>query len=136
MSVLYTTTAVNCSGINGTVEIINPEKQTWDISSPFNKQSGTNPEQLLAASVATCLHASLQYVLAQEKITSESHVETQVDLLPDEVGYQFFVRAIVFLSKIKRVEANLLIEKARQECPLAKLIPTLQIDIQLEGEIA
>lgn len=132
MSVLYRTTAVNQSGISGVVEITHPNKQQWQISSPLTAQSGTNPEQLLAASVATCLHASLRYVLEKSKQVVDTAVTTQVDLLPDEEGYQFAVLATIHFAAMNKDEAIDLVEASCRQCPLAKLIPTLQIMIEVE----
>lgn len=118
----YTTIAENQTGVNGTVHIIEPESAVWTISSPLSPDSGTNPEQLLAMSVATCLNASLHYVMLQQGYEPVSTVRVQVELVDDVVGYRFETTAFVWISGMVRSEQERLIELAEAQCPMAKVM--------------
>ena len=72
---LYQTEAVNDEGLEGHAYV--PGGIKVETSSPMNSHPGTNPEQLLGMSLATCLEATLEAIEKEHGVphTAEVHVK-------------------------------------------------------------
>ncbi|MGT2757693.1 OsmC family protein [Streptococcus ovuberis] len=119
---LYTVTAVNHQGINGTVKLSN--EKVVPTSHPLNDQPGFNPEELLALAWSTCLNATIEALLDAKKISAKSTVSVTVDLLkePEQTGYYFRVLGQASIQDLSLDEAQAIVQEADQRCPVSKLL--------------
>lgn len=123
---LYTVSARNTEGIDGTVHLSNDKRVPTN--HPLNDQPGFNPEELLALAWSTCLKATLDAILEAKAMPNMSYVEVQVDLEKEPVcpGYYFAVKGQASIDGIPLDEANALIQEAHSRCPVSKLIGQAQ----------
>lgn len=121
-NVLYRTEVVNSFGIEGLVKTIDNDDLTITTSSPISETPGTNPEQLLAASLATCLNATIEAEEKRRKLSHQSVVRVVVEMLRDNEGFQFNVQANVLIPHVSHVEAQDILEIAQRRCPVDKLL--------------
>ncbi|WP_071131664.1 OsmC family protein [Enterococcus timonensis] len=117
---LYETIVTNRAGIKGVVEINNGED--FIVSGPRDSAAGTNPEQLIGASLATCLNATLEALEARRHIDHKSSVEVTITLHHDTEGYQFFLDALVTIPHVDQTVAAEMLAEAERRCPVAKLL--------------
>ena len=130
---LYTVTAYNQDGLEGVVHLSSGNEILT--SSPMNQNSGFNPEELLATSWSTCLHATLRVVLQEKKLESHlSKVDVTTSLLQekDKKGFYFQVEAVVSIKGLAILEAEPIIAQAHSRCPVSKLLqksPTIRLKV-------
>ncbi|MBD3950006.1 OsmC family protein [Tuanshanicoccus lijuaniae] len=129
---LYHTQVINKDGIEGVSYVNEPNGLSVTVSSPMKNHAGTNPEQLLGLSLATCLNATIE---AEEKRRGYEHqtvVTVEVDLAKDNPGYQFFVTATVQMPHLDANEAASVLATSLTRCPVAKLLQSSDnVNIQL-----
>ena len=79
----------------------------------------TNPEQLSAASYATCFLGMMRLVAAREGIALPTNAEAQanVGVGPTSRGFNIEIELRIFLPGLPRPEADLLVEKSHSVCP-------------------
>ncbi|MGT2784068.1 OsmC family protein [Streptococcus merionis] len=89
---LYSVTAHNTQGIDGTVQLSNGKQVTT--SHPLNNQSGFNPEEMIALAWSTCFKATLDTILKEKGLNHLSYIDVTVDLHkePEIPGYYFAVK--------------------------------------------
>ena len=90
---LYTTRVHNDQGLKGTAWVEGEKELRVATSSPLKPQeAGTNPEQLIALSWATCLNATIELALKRHGIKNvASEVAIQVDYrLNQETSITYF----------------------------------------------
>ncbi|WAL40709.1 OsmC family protein [Brevibacterium sp. BRM-1] len=120
---IYATTAHNTGGTHGTVSLSDGPSVTT--GPPQHPEAGTNPEQFLAMSWATCLSASVEVALGRLGIDAAAHppqVSVEVALLSRDGEYAFEPRARV---DIPGLDAQRTLEAARAghaRCPVSKLL--------------
>lgn len=119
---LYHTYAQNHQGLTGTSFIEGDEGLALGVSSSLIKAPGTNPEQLIGLALATCFNATIRIIQHRERTTEDSQLRTRVDLARDAVGYKFLIDAQIRMPSHTREEAQAIIAKALDECPVAKLL--------------
>ncbi len=121
---LYESTAVNEEGVNGQAYIKNENGLRVTVSSPLNKEPGTNPEELLGLSLSTCFHATLKAILKEQQIKTNSRVEVPVQLKKeiDQSGYYFEVTVQVAIENLDSQETSEIIFATSQRCPVYKLM--------------
>jgi Ohr subfamily peroxiredoxin len=80
---------------------------------------GTNPEQLFAASYATCFLGMMRLVATREAIALPTNVEVEanVGVGPTSRGFEIEVELRIYLPGLPRAEADLLVEKSHAVCP-------------------
>ena len=119
---LYTTTAKNDYGINGTASL--STGKLVKTSHPLIDLPGFNPEELIALAWSTCLNATIKKQLSdQGNDRLKSHVEVRVDLMTEKdcSGYFFQVSATAAIQDQTAKQSHALIESAHACCPISKL---------------
>jgi lipoyl-dependent peroxiredoxin len=94
------------------------------LSTPGSARSGTNPEQLFAASWSAGFERALALVIRERKIVLLANVviDAEVDLNLGEGGYCLRARLDVGLPGVDREVAQALVDEANQTCPYSKAI--------------
>lgn len=121
---LYKTTAVNTDGVNGYAYIDEEDGMRVEVSSPLNKQPGTNPEELLGLSLSTCFNSTIKAILKEKNLVNDSRVEVPVQLKieTDDSGYFFDVAIHVAIEGLDSEKADKIVTAASHRCPVYKLI--------------
>lgn len=118
---LYEVTVINTDGINGVV--ISSSGETFETSHPTSSQKGTNPEELLATSWATCLNATIQALLSARGYKGlRSRVRVNVSLHQENVGYRFELSAMASIENLSFEEAMSIVHSADKRCPVSKIL--------------
>lgn len=119
---LYEVVAVNETGIDGQSYLVDGE--SYQTSSPTSDEPGTNPEQLMGLSLATCFNATLHAVLKEREIEPKSRVQVTVQLHQDEVSeeYYFTLNLTAAVADIPLDEAETIIQATHKRCPVAKIV--------------
>lgn len=126
---LYTTRIHNDQGIKGTAWVEGENGLRVATSSPLKPQeAGTNPEQLIALSWATCLNATIEIALKRHGIKDvASEVAIQVDYkLNQETSITYFVFKVDIYIDIARNEADAIVYEAESRCPVSQIIGDYQ----------
>ncbi|WP_211251476.1 OsmC family protein [Carnobacterium inhibens] len=120
---LFHAEMVNETGVNGEAFVKNGGLNV-KLSSPLNKEEGTNPEELLGLSFSTCLNATIQSLLKARGKENTSRVEVHVDFMrePNGIGYFFNVEAVAKIDGLPFEESKKIIEEAENRCPVSKLL--------------
>jgi osmotically inducible protein OsmC len=92
----------------------------------FESETGTNPEELVAAAHAACFSMALSLFLGQAGMTAES-IQTTATVSLDQVESGFAVTSSHLETKVKIPNANKAafdkaIETAKTGCPISKLL--------------
>ncbi|MGX7074772.1 OsmC family protein [Globicatella sanguinis] len=131
---LYHTEVINRDGIEGVAYINEADGLQVQVSSPTKNIPGTNPEQLLGLALTTCLNATIE---AEEKRRGYEHqavVKAEIDLAPDEPGYQFFIAVKVAMPHLEKAEAQSILAISLKRCPVVKLLKDSEnVTIELVG---
>lgn len=113
-------------------------EQPYGFATRFEDQAGTNPEELVAASHASCFSMALSMVLGQSDLTAESiATEARVGLEQQGEGFavtrsHLTVRARVPGASEESFRAAA--EAAKANCPISKLLNAeITMDAKLEG---
>ncbi|MGT2910888.1 OsmC family protein [Streptococcus cameli] len=119
---IYKTIVTNQDGITG--QLTYSDNQPLTTQHPLTDDPGYNPEQLVGSAWATCLNATIQTILAEEKIQARSQVTVSVELCKEkeEAGYYFSVKGMAAIESLDMDKAQKLVEKAHQRCPVSKLL--------------
>ncbi|MBN3491083.1 OsmC family protein [Acholeplasma equirhinis] len=122
MKHVYETTITNIDGLAGTVKA--DSGYTFTTDGVKNADSNhTNPEQLIGASWATCLAATLHSVLVAKGIKPVTRIDVKVDLwFDDKTRYQFKLHANVAIQGVSLDDAEKYLEITHRFCPVSKLI--------------
>lgn len=126
---LYTTRVHNDQGIKGTAWVEGENGLRVATSSPLKPQeAGTNPEQLIALSWATCLNATIEIALKRHGIKDvASEVAIQVDYkLNQETSITYFVFKVDIYIDLARNEADAIVYEAESRCPVSQIIGDYQ----------
>jgi osmotically inducible protein OsmC len=94
------------------------------LSSPGSNRPGTNPEQLLAAGWSACFIGAMgkEAINLDVKLPAEHYVNTEIDLVLTENGYELKARLNISLPGIDQDVAQKVIEGAALTCPYSKAI--------------
>lgn len=94
------------------------------LSSPGSNRPGTNPEQLLAAGWSACFIGAMgkAAINLDVKLPAEHYVNTEIDLVLTENGYELKARLNISLPGIDQDVAQKVIEGAALTCPYSKAI--------------
>lgn len=119
---LFHTEVVNDQGLVGEAYVKDGLRVL--ISSPLNDEPGTNPEELIGLSWATCLNSTILALLKGRKKSAESKVEVHVDFKrePNGIGYYFDLAAYVAIEGYSLEETTKLMNAAHRRCPVSKII--------------
>lgn len=123
MKKLYHTEVVNDQGMSGSAFVKGDHELAVVTSSPTSSDPGTNPEQLLALSWATCLNATLEILLKKRGIDKKSRVEVHIDYMEDENSNHYFsLNLFASIETMSVEEATPLVEEAQKRCPVSKIV--------------
>lgn len=89
---------------------------------PGTPGNGTNPEQLFAVGWSACFLSAIQIAASQRKLklSPETAIDAEVDLLNGADGYQLQARLNVSIPGVEREIAQSLVETAETLCPYSK----------------
>ncbi len=105
-----------------------------DVSEPTSLDgtgNGTNPEQLMAAALGSCLMESLRIATSSTGGSTEgAQVETRVTLAKGDPGYTARYALRVTLPDAG-TDASAVLEQALALCPFTKTVDASVLDVQL-----
>lgn len=125
METLYTSEVTARGGVHGHVSAEGGALDI-DIFAPSgvrdDEHSKTNPEQLFAASYASCFDATLHHIAEAKQLKLEgAEVKAKVRALQVEKGdLRFALELDVKLPEVPRDKAERLMEEAYANCPISK----------------
>jgi len=102
----------------------------------FENESGTNPEELVAAAHAACFSMALSLFLGQAGMTAES-IDTKATVTLEKVGDAFTVTSSHLETSVKipnadRAKFQEAAEGAKAGCPISRLLNTkITLDAKL-----
>lgn len=119
---LFHVEIVNEDGITGNSYVKNGI--SVKVSPVSSLEEGTNPEELLGLSWATCLNATIQSLLKGRGISAKSKVEVQVDLKREKemAGFYFEMKAIGSVEGFDLKKTQQIMASAHRRCPVSKMI--------------
>jgi osmotically inducible protein OsmC len=102
----------------------------------FEGVTGTNPEELLGATHASCFTMALSMILGEAGFTADS-LETKANVTLEKVGDGFEITAIQLMLRgtvpgIDQAKFQELANKAKVGCPISKV---LKAPITLEAQL-
>ncbi len=106
---------------------------TW--SSRFEENSGTNPEELLAAAHAGCYSMKLAFLLDKEGFNAELiEVTAEITMETEIINSHLYIRArIAGISNEKFEEIT---NKAKADCPISKALAIpITMEMSLIGDM-
>jgi len=96
----------------------------YSSSARFEEGEGTNPEELIGAAHAGCFSMKLAYNFQAENLVPES-IDTTAEVVIDEgTIIEIRLHTKVKASGIDQEMFNSLVEHAKENCPVSKLIKT------------
>ena len=92
------------------------------LSSPGSNRPGTNPEQLFAAGWSACFIGAMGKVAADlnVKLPADLYVDTEVDLVLGNGGYELQARLNISLPGIPSEVGQKIVAGAHLVCPYSK----------------
>jgi len=119
---LYTAKAHTIGGREGGASRTTDGRLDVKLTVPGTAGNGTNPEQLFAVGWSACFLSAIKLVGAKMKvrISPESFVDPEVDLLTGGEGFFLKARLNVSLPGLDREVAQSVLEAADQTCPYSK----------------
>ncbi|GMA09505.1 dihydroneopterin aldolase [Tetragenococcus halophilus subsp. flandriensis] len=124
MKKIYHTEVVNDQGLKGTAYTRGEHELAVVTSRPTSTEAGTNPEQLIGLSWATCFNSTIEILLKSKGIEKKSRVEVHIDYCEDENTKEHFfeLKAYAAIDGIDLDEASSYIDTAAKRCPVSKII--------------
>lgn len=118
---IYKSTIVNNEGVNGTSYAVGGNNFSVKLSPVAKEHLGTNPEQLIAFSWASCLNSTIQSIIRDD--TVKSKVVIDVSLHKDQpVGLLFKLHARAAIEGKPMDQAESIVTRAHKHCPVSKLL--------------
>lgn len=108
----------------------------YNFSKRFETESGTNPEELIAAAHAACFSMALSLFMANEGLTPES-IETTATVSFDNVNGAWTVTSSHLQTRVESPNASpaafqKAAEGAKAGCPISRLLnATITLDARL-----
>ena len=98
----------------------------YDFGSRFESESGTNPEELIAAAHAACFTMALSFALAREGLSEGTLATTaKVKLDKDGDGFKVSRSDLTLEARVPGIDEDrfrTLAESAKAGCPISKLL--------------
>jgi len=98
----------------------------YDFASRFESESGTNPEELIAAAHAACFTMALSFALAREGLNEGTLATTaRVKLDKDGDGFKVSRSDLTLEARVPGIDEarfRALAESAKAGCPISKLL--------------
>jgi lipoyl-dependent peroxiredoxin len=112
------------------------EKVPYSFRTRFENESGTNPEELVAAAHAGCFTMALAFRLQTAGVTAtELTTEAAVTLEPEGQGFRISRSALTLRAKVPGLNDATFAEVARdaeRTCPVSRL---LKAEITLDAKV-
>jgi osmotically inducible protein OsmC len=112
------------------------EKVPYSFRTRFENESGTNPEELVAAAHAGCFTMALAFRLQTAGVTAtELTTEAAVTLEPEGQGFRISRSALTLRAKVPGLNDATFAELARdaeRTCPVSRL---LKAEITLDAKV-
>jgi lipoyl-dependent peroxiredoxin len=112
------------------------EKVPYSFRTRFENESGTNPEELVAAAHAGCFTMALAFRLQTAGVTAtELTTEAAVTLEPEGQGFRISRSALTLRARVPGLNDATFAELARdaeRTCPVSKL---LKAEITLDAKV-
>jgi Ohr subfamily peroxiredoxin len=125
METLYTSQVTSQGGLHGHIKSEDGALNT-DVYMPTGEnkdsQKGTTPEQLFAASYASCLEGTLYHIAKLNNVEiNDTKVKAKVEAVEVEKGdLQFKLDLAVDLPGVEQRKAQHILDEAYKNCPLTK----------------
>jgi osmotically inducible protein OsmC len=125
MEIMYSSEVISKGGLYGHVTSEDGALDT-DVYMPTgtepDKQKGTTPEQLFAASYAACLEGTIYHVAKLNKMDIDNtKVAARIKAVQVEKGdLRFELDLNVTIPEIDKEDAQRLLDQAYENCPLTK----------------
>lgn len=104
----------------------------YSFKSRFESGTGTNPEELIAAAHSGCFTMQLSAFLTEENY-DPNNLETSCEItLEDGKITRSHLKLTARISGIEKVKFEALVKKAKENCPVSKLLAT---DISVESTL-
>jgi osmotically inducible protein OsmC len=105
----------------------------FSFSTRMGDEPGTNPEELLGASLAGCYAMALNATLGKEGKPARSvHTEAKVSLGKDDAGFkitQIDLQARAEVDNIEDAEFQTIAENVKKSCPISKALEAVPINL-------
>ncbi|MER8972338.1 MULTISPECIES: organic hydroperoxide resistance protein [unclassified Mesorhizobium] len=104
------------------------------LSTPGGAGSGTNPEQLFAASWSACFEGAMAIAARKTNIVlpADLAIDAEVDLNSNEGGFFLSARLNVSLPGMDPNDARAVVDAAHQTCPYSKATRgNIEVEINL-----
>ncbi|PKR77051.1 Organic hydroperoxide resistance protein OhrA [Halalkalibacillus sediminis] len=135
MSAIFTSKATAKGGRGGHVKSDNGVIDL-NVVMPTEKtdETGTNPEELFAATYATCFDGAIGAVAQDKKVDVESTTHSEVSFMKDKEdgGFKISVKLISEFKGVSQDKADELMKAAHQVCPYSKATRG-NVDVELEA---
>ena len=138
MKTLYKTSMTNTGGRHGTAESTDgPLKFQMTLPPELGGEagkSGTNPEQLFAATYSSCYGGALELVLSQAHAEYESAtVQAEISILedPSDNGWMLGATLTVSIKGVPLDKAKKYADLANKVCPYSKAVRG-NVDVQIK----
>ena len=110
----------------------------YAFGSRFEDESGTNPEELIAAAHAACFTMALSFALAREGLSAgDLRTTAKVKLDKDGEGFKVSRSDLVLEARVPGIDEErfrALAQSAKAGCPISKLLNAeIGFDYRLEG---
>ncbi len=106
----------------------------YSFGSRFEKDPGTNPEELIGAAHAGCFSMALSMILEQAGYTADSiHTSARVSIDKSGDGFKITSIALETEGKIPGIDENTFKEKAemaKKGCPVSVALSSVAITLQ------
>lgn len=111
----------------------------YGFNSRFGDGPGTNPEELIGAAHAGCFSMALSLMLGKENLVPD-RIDTSAEVTLQEVegGFEISAVHLVVKARVPGADAQTfgrIADKAKQECPVSRLLSlaSISMDATLEG---
>lgn len=117
------------------------DDQRYGFGTRFEEESGTNPEELIAAAHAGCFTMALAFALAKQGL-DEGQLETtaRVKLEKDGEGFKVSRSDLQLTASVPDIEEQKLrdlAEDAKAGCPISKLLKAeMHLDVEIGTQSA
>lgn len=101
-------------------------QQPYGFNTRFEREKGTNPEELIGAAHAACFSMALSLMLGEAGYTADS-IDTTADVSLDKTDGGFAITKVALQSKvtvpgIAPQQFDGIIQKAKAGCPVSQLL--------------
>lgn len=120
---------------SGTIQLPSADWESqYSYASRFEEGTGTNPEELLAAAHAGCYSMAVSHELAQAgHPPTSAHTVAKVHLKQIEGGFEIPRIDLVLTAEVPGIddaEFQTIAERAKENCPLSKVLAAAEITLE------